>query len=300
MVEPIVKDMVVDVLEEYEPWIKQQFDEITTKIYDYLLSRTDVLDLSIDLREFKSTLKDNLWVILNEKAESLLPDFIDRDLKRFIGDNVVQYRHFIPADLLPPDADQLSDEELTLFLAEHLDFVEEQLGTVDTGDIITGLTEEIVRPYFDQLTDDFITEIPDTFVVDDEVLGPDGLRTLEEVRRYLGYFNASFYGLIALIVVLVGLVWLIYRDVKHSSLALGITLALFGFLQLASSIVARSIDPFRYVQDVQEIPLFLEDMVMATYRDALTPMLWFNSIVLAIGVGLIVLSILSKPKAVED
>ncbi|MCJ7605307.1 MAG: hypothetical protein MUO19_04640 [Dehalococcoidales bacterium] len=293
--EDVIYDLIYDVIDKYEPWMKKQFDRVTDDMYAYLLDEHDALYINVSLLEIKRTLKDNLWAVFSEKADTILPDIIGNDLSKFIDDNLAEYAQQIPKDLLPEGIADLPDDQFEAFLIEHLDFIEDQIETLDTESIISGLTEEIVRPFFDEFIDEFIEEIPNAYVIDRELLGEDGVEALETAKTYLGYFKAGFYGLIGLMVLLMLGVFLIHRNIKDTSRALGITLGFYGFLQVAGTIIARSLNPFNYVNE--EIPAVIENLAISIYNNALMPMLWFNAAVLVVGVALIVVSFVVKPKA---
>ena len=117
---------------------------------------------------------------------------------------------------------------------------------------------------------------------------------LSQAVILLAAFNVlSTSPLLLLVLMLLG-VALIHRNITDTSRALGITLGLYGFLQTAGIIIARSLNPFNYISE--EIPGVVENLAISIYNDALMPMLWFNAAVLVIGVGLIVVSFVVKPK----
>lgn len=292
--EDVIYDLIYDVIDEYEPWMKSQFDGVTDDIYAYLLKDRETLYSSVSLLEVKNTLKDKLWAIFVENADTVLPDIIGNDLSQFIGDNLADYAQDIPKDLLPEGIADMPDDQFEAFLTEHVDFVKDQIESLDTASIFSGLTEEIVRPFFDGFVDEFIEEIPNTYIIDSELLGDEGMEALDTARTNLGYFKAGFYGLLGFIILLMLGVFLIYRNTRDTTRALGITLALYGFLQVAGTIIARSLNPFNYIQE--EIPAVLENLAISIYNDMIMPVLWFNAAVLVIGVALIVVSFIVKPK----
>jgi hypothetical protein len=301
--EPVVKDMAISVIHVYEPWLKDQFDSITTQLYDYLQGRADQLAITIDLTGLKTTLRDNLWTIWTEKSASYLPEIVS-GVEDYIVDNPADIVQYIPQDFLPADARLLNQQQLVAYLETHPDLVRSQIDSLGTDTIIANLNDNVIEPYFNEFTDSFITEIPDTYNVDTEVFGQEGLQQLADARRYLGYFETAYWALIAAAIVLIALIWVIWREVKHPARAVGITLAFFGFLELAGSIIARAINPFDYAQGV-DIPAYAQNIALNVYHDALQPMLVFNIIVLVIGVAVLVLSFFAKsrprePEPVED
>ena len=298
--EDVIYDMMYEVIDQYEPWIQEQFDLATEGLYDYIKGRTDVLNINISLLELKRTLKDKLWTVFNDKAEAVLPELIENDLTVFIIDNIDDLADSIPADLLPPGASSMTPEQLSAYLTDHMDMVEEQIASMGIEEVVSGLTEEIVRPFFDEYVDEIVTQIPDSYSIDEELLGTEGMEAIDMARTYVGYFQTGFYVLIAVVIVLIGLVFLIYRRMREPGLAVGITLTVYGFLQVASSITARSLDIFSYMPEGDEIPATLQNLANSIYLDTLAPMLYFGIGVLVVGIALIVLGIVMKPKASQD
>jgi hypothetical protein len=303
--EPVVKDMAIQVIAIYEPWLKEQFDRITTQFYDYLHRRTDELAINIDLTGVKSTLKDNLWAIYTENAATYLPEIVS-GVEDYIVEHPADIVEYIPGDFLPAEARLLAEDQLVAYLEANPDLVRAQIDSLDTNTILGSLTDEVVQPFFDEFIDSAISDIPDVYDVDTELLGQEGLDALSDSRRYLGYFETGYYALIGLAVVLMALVWVIWREIKRPALATGITLAFFGFLELAGTIIGRTVNPFDYAQGQGlDIPVYAQDTIINIYHDALQPMLTFDIIVLVVGVGLIVLSFFGKsrrrePEPIED
>jgi hypothetical protein len=303
--EPVVKDLLISVISVYEPWLKDQFDSITKQLYDYLQRRTDQLAVSIDLTQLKSTLRDNLWTIWTQKSATYLPQIVS-GVEDYIVNNPADIVQYIPQDFLPPEARLLSQDQLAAYLEANKSLVRAQIDSLGTDAILAQLDNNVIEPYFNEFTDSAVTQIPDVYNVNTEVFGQDGLRQLADARRYLGYFETAYWALIAAALVLIGLVWLIWREVKHPARAVGITLAFFGVLELAGTIILRSINPFDYSNGL-DMPTYARNILLNVYHDALQPMLVFNIVVLVVGVAVLVLSFFTKsgprepgPEPIED
>ena len=291
--EQVAKDLIVEVVAVYEPWLKDQFDSITSQVYDYLQRRADTLSITIDLRDLKATLKDNLWAIYTDKVSSYLPQLAS-GVEEYIINNPAEVVQYLPQDFLPASARNLSQDQIVAYMEANPDLVRAQIDSLSMDTIIASLSNDVVEPYFNEFTDSAITEIPDVYDVDTEVLGQDGLNALADARRYLGYFDGGYYALFGLALVLMVLIWVVWREFKRPVLSVGITLAFFGFLELAGWIIARTINPFDYATGTQPIPDYAQNVVLTIYRDALQPMLIFNIVVLVIGLGLLTLSFFLK------
>lgn len=302
--EDVIYDMMYEVIDEYEPWIQEQFDLVTEQIYDYLQGRSDVLNIEISLMELKSTLRDKLWTTLNENADTVLTRIVDNVVDYMI-ENPEEAVSYIPGDFLPAEAKYLTQDQLETYISENPELIREQVDSIGTADIVNelmGQLEATVQPFFDEYVDEIVTQIPDSYTIDEELLGEEGMEALNMAREYIGYFQTGFYVLIAVIIVLIGLVFLVYRRAREPGLAVGITLTVYGVFQTASSIVARSMDLFRYIEENGGItvPASLQSVVTSIYQDAIAPMLYFGIGVLVVGVALIVVGLVVKPRTAED
>ena len=291
--EPVVKDMAISVIHVYEPWLKDQFDSISKQLYDYLQRRSDQLAITIDLAQLKNTLQDNLWTIWTGKSAEYLPQILS-GVEDYIVNNPADIVQYIPPDFLPPEARLLSQQQLAAYLEANKDLVRAQIDSLDTNPILSQLNDNVIEPYFNQFTDSFITQIPDSYNVDNEVFGQDGLKQLADARRYLGYFEAAYWALIAAALVFIGLVWLIWREARHPTRAVGITLALFGLLWLAGTIVLRTINPFDYAHGIN-VPEYARTILLNVYHDVLQPPLVFGIVVIVIGAAVLTLSFFVRP-----
>jgi hypothetical protein len=65
------------------------------------------------------------------------------------------------------------------------------------------------------------------------------MEVLKQAREYIDYFQKGYIIAIGVMVVLVGLVILIYRDVFKTGLALGITFLLCGVIDCTEAMLAR-------------------------------------------------------------
>ena len=61
-----ITEILDDIIAEYEPWIKEQLSTVTYASYDYLLGKSQSLNVTISLEPVKESLRDNL-------KEAILP-----------------------------------------------------------------------------------------------------------------------------------------------------------------------------------------------------------------------------------
>lgn len=294
MAEGVIDDLLVDVLDQYEDWIKEQIDAGIDAGYDYLKGDTDDLEITIDMRELKSTLHEKLWAIYQEQASVLLPRFFDGVVDHLI-ENPGDVVDMIPEEFLPAEARYLTEQQLVDYIEQYPEEIRAQVDSIGTDAVLDSLSNDVVRPFFDEFIDEFITQIDDTYEVDEELIQEEGMDALEMVQKGYSYYKIGYYALIALIVILLAGIFLIHRDLKVSALAVGITLGFYGLLQVAGTIIAKSIDPLKYA--TEEIPAVLQELALSIYQDSLMPILWFNIAVLVVGVALIIVALVIRRRS---
>jgi hypothetical protein len=116
-------------------------------------------------------------------------------------------------------------------------------------------------------------------------------------RKYIGYFQTGFYALIDFMVLLVAFIFLINRNVRDTARALGIDFILFGALDLVGVFIAKNINPVNFLPD---IPASLESWLTGLYKDIFSIVQSFSIAVLIIGIVLLVISFIVKPRTAED
>jgi hypothetical protein len=288
-----LKETAYAVLSKQEPWLKEQANNAIYQGYDYLLGESDRLVIIIPLESLKNEFKESLWQTLSEflkQNASLIP----RDLLiPYIEDYYEELIGQIPETLLPPEMAGLMGNELSTYLHQHYDQVTTLLQTAFMVPGVSGWMLDQIRPYFDEYYDDFVKDVPSEYMIDEEEIGADIMDTLIEARRYIRYFQTVYYALIAFMVVLVVGIALIYRNIKDTSRDLGITFIIYGVLEFVAVFVARSLDIFGWIP---ELPASLESWLAGLFRDFLAPLQWFSLSILILGVVLLVVSFVYKPR----
>ncbi len=284
-----LKEAIYNVIDEKEPWLKEQANQAIDSGYDFFLGKTDRLQIIIPLDDFKQDLKDSLWRELNNQLNIWLRDNTNSELIPYIEGNLSAYRQVLPSEL-----NLLSDVQLISYLNTFLQQVRSQIIATGQAPALTGLLETLVRPYFDGYYDEFAAQIPAELTTAD--IPADVMDQLLLAKRYVGYFRSGFYWLIVFMVVLAAGIFLIHRNVHDPSLALGTDLTLYGALDLAGVLVARSFFPSALQMD---IPASLHQWLTGIFNDVTGIMLWFSIGILVVGVALIVVSFVFKKPAVE-
>jgi len=115
---------------------------------------------------------------------------------------------------------------------------------------------------------------------------------LSDVRLYLNYFRWAFYGIIALLLVLIGLIVLIHREVKGACNTLGIIFTIYGLLVFAGVMVARFVGPAVIENNFTDMPQFIAELVPNLVKHFTGPLFTVSLICLIGGIVLIVVSII--------
>jgi hypothetical protein len=295
-------DIVYDVLEEYEPWLKEQINNAVYAAYDFMQGETDTLYISIPLDEIREDLRESLWTAFTERLPEWLPDLVAMELDTYLGKYIDQLAESIPDEYLPPELVGVPENLLGDYLSDYLHDVSEQV-IQDYIPQVSGLLEYTIKPYFDEYYDDFVSEIPEEFAVDEDSVDADTWDILLQVRNYIDIFNKVYYGLIAFMVLLVAGIVLIHRNVRDSTRSLGIGLLTYGVLEFAGVYLARHFLPTDLScisTDSFNLPDSFQTWLTGFYSDLLGPLQMFSIIILVIGAVLLTVSFVYRRKAAED
>jgi len=289
-----LQDAIFDVIDDQEPWLKEQLHYTIHTAYDFLLGETDTLEISIRLDSVKEGLRESIWEALNEQASTWLPEIIQHELSPYVEEHFDEYVQIIPEEYMPPVITELPGERLLDFLDVYLQDINEQITQEGMMPEVTGLLEALIKPYYNDYFDEFLEIVPSEIVWDEDNIPADVMDQLLMAREYIGYFQAGYYWLIAFMVLLVAGIFLVNWNVKVAARALGIDLIVFGVLDLAGVIAARFLNPLEYIPD---FPSSLETTLTALYNDVLSIMQWFSIGVLIVGIALLVVSIVVRRKS---
>jgi hypothetical protein len=293
--EDLIKKLAQRIVQEEEPWLKEQMDGAIHAGYDFFLGATDSLLITVPLLELKQDLKDRLWQAIADDPAAWLPLFQD-ELNAYIdGDFTTLVEGF--RQYLPPDLAALPVEELKPRLHDYLLELEAQLARPDGPPPADNLLLAVARPYFNDFYDEMAIDIPDEIIVDSADIPADVMPDLLLAQRYIHYFRTGFFLMIALAVVLAGCILLINRSVRGACLALGIVLVAAGALESAGVTLAGNALP---PDLLAAAPASLGVWVDGLYRDTLSVARIYSIIVLAVGVILLAVSIFYRSKTSAD
>jgi hypothetical protein len=222
-----LNEALYDAIAENEPYLKEQASAAIYSGYDYLLGKSDRLNIAISLAPVKDTVKDRLWQKFQESK----------------GD-------------LPPE--------------------------------IAALPPEMLEQYFEEFYQQFEAEIPSEFAMDESALPPDVMPTMEVIRQNAGYIETAYYGLIALMVVLILCLILLHRSVKGVTRELGVTFLIYGILEYAGVWATQRYLPSMPMPDM---PTSLQTWLNSVINDFIAPMQVLGIGLMAAGAALIIVSI---------
>jgi hypothetical protein len=286
---------VYSAIDAQEPWIIAQADSAIDSSYAFLLSKTNVFTIQIPLDTLKTNLKNSLWLEMNKQLTSWLRSNALTQLEPYIFQNLSLYR-----PLFPPELAALTDAQLKTYIDTFLKQTQTAIITTGSAPLLTGLLTTLVQPYFNYYYDQYAAQIPDALTADSTTIPLATMNNLFLVRKYVGEFQAAYYWLIVLIILLAAGIFLIYRNIQEPSRALGIDLAVFGALDLAGVLVARAFNPADSLLSLlpQKVPS-LEPWLNALYRDVTGKMLAFSIGVLVVGAIFIGVSFIFRKNEAE-
>ena len=293
------KDVVYEVIEDHEPWLKEQFSDAVHTGYDYMLGNTSVLDIRIPLEELKRSVKDSTWIHFMEMLPEWIADTGEEGLRKLIYDNIHEFVEDIPSGYLPDEYQSLTESQLQGYVDLYFDDIADQIVDGRLPPSLESEIEDILLPYFNQYYDEIAEDIPSEFVINEsEIDDEDAWEIIEDVRRNIGYFRAGFYGLIGLIVLLIAAIVLVHRNLKDSTRTIGITFLVYGVTEFVIVILARTLVPDHI--PFEDIPSSMQDLILDTYTSVLAPLQWFSLGILIVGILLFVSSFFFKRPGPDD
>ena len=234
-----LNEALYDAIAENEPYLKEQASAAIYSGFDYLLGKSDRLNIAISLAPVRDSMKDRLWQLFQQNKESLPPEVA----------------------VLPP-----------------------------------GMLEQ----YFEEFYQQFEAEIPSEFAIDESSIPPDMMSVVEIIRQNAGYIETAYYGLIALMVVLVLCLILVHRSVKGVTRELGVTFLIYGVLEYAGVLATQRYLPSMPIPD---IPPSLQTWLNSVINDFIAPMQTLGIGLMVAGAVLIIVSIVYprlRPAAAEE
>jgi len=137
-------------------------------------------------------------------------------------------------------------------------------------------------------------DIPANFEFTESSLPPDVLATLGQVRQGIGYLQLGYKALIGFILLLVLGIILINRQVKSATRGIGTTVLTLGILEYLSILMGKYFAEAMVVQP--SIPLQFQTLLPQILSDILAPLEMFCIGLAVVGVALLIISFVYKPR----
>lgn len=157
---------------------------------------------------------------------------------------------------------------------------------------LAGASPSEIDAYFNQYYQQLSEQIPPTIDISEEMISPEVMTTLEQVRQYIGYFQIAYPALIAFILVLIAGIILIHRQVRGATRQLGITFLTYGVPGYVGIFVFKNFAGAWLAQ----LGLPSTFLAWLPVEDLVAPLEIFSLGVLIGGVALLVASFVYKPR----
>ena len=292
------EDVVYEVVEDHEPWLKEQFALAVNAGYDYLLDETDELEINIPLESLKESVRESLWTHFMEILPEWLSSPDDEGLKALIYDHIHDFAAGIPAGYLPEEYATLTEQQLRQYVDAYFQDIEAQIIDGRLSPSLQAEIEDLLLPYFNQYYDEFVEDIPSEYIVDEGEISADAMDALDIAKRWIGVFKTVYYVLIALMIVLIAGIFLIHRNVKASTRSLSVTFIVYGAVEFALVLAARFIVPNYF--PTEDITVSLRNFITDAYVSVLAPLQWFSLGILIAGIAMLLVSIFYKRERRDD
>jgi len=312
---------LIDAVAELEPAMKEQLGAATNSIYDYLLGKSQNLDLALTLRDtilstdFVVSIVDTLDISsligesLKEQFTGEIPEEMIGYLDKPLDDTLNELEPWMKEQIsaaADPILDYLLGESQSLHVVISLEPVKESLEDTLREAILQSLPPELaglppamIEQYLDEAFQEFAEQMPATFEIDESLLGTemptqiaqtlaDAEAMLEEGRQYVSYFQLGYNVLIGFMLLLVLGIILLNRQVKGSTRELGTIFLTYGAFEYAGILVAKYFTGRELAR--VPIPPQLQEWLPGLVSDLLAPLEMFSLGLLIGGVVLLVVS----------
>jgi hypothetical protein len=319
--EDVTSEALVKTITELEPAMKEQLGAATDSIYDYLLGKSQNLDLALTLRntildtDFVVSIMDTLDMSsliresLKEQLSGEIPEEMIGYLDKPLDDTLDELEPWIKDQIgaaADPMLDYLFGQSQGFSVEISLEPVKESLRDNLRQAFLQSPPPELaiippamLEEYFDQFYQEFAGQFPATLVINETLLGTempaqiaqilaDAEAMLEEGRQYVSYFQLGYNVLIGFMLLLVLGIILINRQVKGSTRELGTIFLTYGAFEYAGILVAKYFVGGELAR--LPVPPQLQAWLPGLVSDLLAPLEMFSLGLLIGGVVLLIVS----------
>jgi hypothetical protein len=317
---------LIQTTDKLEPKLKEEVGTAITSVYDYLLGKTESLDLAFVLKD--TVLKEEFVTSLVAEADatSTFKEYFQKQLTAEIPPDeqyLVGYLDEVMPKLEPwleeqvgrvvgPVVDYALGETQTIRVVVSLESMKDILRTSlreaflksPPPELATASAAELERS-FDEYYQQFTAEIPATFEIDESVIEPDMPASiaqaladaedgLAQARQVIGYFQLGYILLIIFILLLIVGIVFIHRTVKGVTRGLGITLLTCGALEYIGIIIGKYF--LRTYLPEADLPSSLQSWILQFSINFLRPLEMLNLGLAIAGIAVIVVSFVYRPR----
>jgi len=252
---PAELDFITDELDNFvavmEPTLKQALRDNTDEILDYLMGGITVVSVVISLEPVQ--------------------DDLEETLRQIVLDNIPPEWQGLPQGEIDQHVDDFVNDAMDA-IPDTIDFGEELFTPELSEEVSNALTE----------AEEALTDARDS--IRDIQSDIENAEETQNARKYIGWGITGYWGLIALIVVLILAIIAIYRQVKGASLHLGIMFLVIGVIECVAVFVGRGIGT-RVIAEQADIPAAVQHLPDQLIADVTGPLA-------ALSIGLIVLGVI--------
>ena len=315
-----------------ESWAKEQLTAAIDPTYDYLLGNSQELDLAAILKDtvlnpvgIRSLLEDvDLTALvedfLNDESALAVPpggEFLIDYLETAVMETVGELESWVKdqaASVVEPVTDYLlgnsPSPNITISLTPALDALHDNLRQAfltSPPPELAGLPPAQLQTAFNQVWQDFSLNLPTSYDLDEALLGTEfetdfaealseAEETLDTASEFVGYYQAGFIILIVFILLTIGGIVLIQRNVRRSTRLLGIVFIIYGVIEYVGIVIGRGAAESAIPDDV---PASMETWLAGFAADALAPLEIVSIVALALGAALLITSFVYRRHQTE-
>lgn len=255
---------------------------------DFIVSEVDELDISSLVEEFLSEEIPQEEPYLAEVLDNTIAD-LEPWIKEQVNAGI-----YTSYDYLLGKSESLS---LVISLEPVKDSLKDNLREAileSPPPELEGASPAEIELYLDEAYSEIDEMLPPRFEFNVSSLDPEVLAQLEQARQYIGYFQLGYKLLIGFILLLILGIILIHRQVKRATREIGIILLTYGVLEYIAIFVTK------YLAGTQltklDVPAQLQTLLPQLLSNFLAPLEIFSICLLVVGVALIIVSFVYKPR----
>ena len=312
---------LIDAVAELEPAMKEQLGAAINSIYDYLLGKSQNLDLALTLRntildtDFVVSIMDTLDMSsligesLKEQLSGEIPEEMIGYLDKPLDDTLDELEPWIKDQVgaaADPMLDYLFGQSQGFSVEISLEPVKESLRDnlrqaflQSPPPEFAGIPQALLGQYFDLFYQEFAGQFPATLVINETLLGTemptqiaqmlaDAEAQLKQAREAISYSQLGYNVLIGFMLLLVLGIILLNRQVKGSTRELGTIFLTYGAFEYAGILVAKYFTGRELAR--LPIPPQLQEWLPGLVSDFLAPLEMFSLGLLIGGVVLLIVS----------